>query len=200
MAQIDELTTTYLSAVETEGKAARTIKSYRESLADFRRIGRRLGFPEEISGYEVADVYAFLTELRRRPSRSGRRTTSAAYQNHHYRTLKAFFSWCRGMGYFDPERTHVFRASPAGAGREEGAAALQRGGDRTVAAGCDRSRRLTGCRNYTLLLFLLDNGMRAQECASVRLDEVDWERRRVLETCSRTPHQPRGGSIALGVP
>lgn len=46
-------------------------------------------------------------------------------------------------------------------------------------AGCDRSR-LIGCRNYALTLFLLDNGVRAQECVSVRLDEVDWERRRVL--------------------
>ena len=46
-------------------------------------------------------------------------------------------------------------------------------------ASCDRSR-LTGCRNYALSLFLLDNGMRAQECVTVGLNEVDWERRRVL--------------------
>ena len=46
-------------------------------------------------------------------------------------------------------------------------------------AGCDRSR-LTGCCNYALLLFLLDNGMRAMECVTVRLDELDWERQRVL--------------------
>ena len=39
---------------------------------------------------------------------------------------------------------------------------------------------MIGCRNYALLLFLLDNGVRSQECASVQLDEVDWERRRVL--------------------
>jgi|ETN02SMinimDraft_2_1059926.scaffolds.fasta_scaffold220842_1 hypothetical protein len=31
MAQTDEVITTYLSAVETEGKAEQTIKSYRES-------------------------------------------------------------------------------------------------------------------------------------------------------------------------
>ncbi len=44
MAQIDEVITTYLSAVETEGKAERTIRSYRDSLASFRTVGRRLGF------------------------------------------------------------------------------------------------------------------------------------------------------------
>ena len=44
MAQIDEVITTYPSAVETEGKAERTIRSYRDSLASFRTVGRRLGF------------------------------------------------------------------------------------------------------------------------------------------------------------
>ena len=43
MAQIDELIATYLSAVETEGKAARTVDSYRDSLADFLRVGVVVG-------------------------------------------------------------------------------------------------------------------------------------------------------------
>ncbi len=46
--QIDEVIAIYLSAIETEGKAARTIKAYREALADFRRVGRRLRFPEAV--------------------------------------------------------------------------------------------------------------------------------------------------------
>ena len=50
MAQIDEVIATYLSAIETEGKAGRTIKAYREALADFRRVGRRLGFPGANTG------------------------------------------------------------------------------------------------------------------------------------------------------
>ena len=100
MAHIDEVIATYLSAIETEGKAWRTIKSYREALADFRRVGRRLGFPEAVEDYAVAHVYAFLADVRGRRGRSGRKNgTSPAYQNHHHRTLKAFFSWCRRMGY-----------------------------------------------------------------------------------------------------
>ena len=94
MAQIDEVITTYLSAVETEGKAERTIQSYGESLRDFRRVGRRLGFPESVNEYEVSHVYAFLADIRKRSGRGGG-STSSAYQNHHHRTLKAFFSWCR---------------------------------------------------------------------------------------------------------
>ena len=35
------------------------------------------------------------------------------------------------------------------------------------------------CRNYELTLFLLDTGVRASECVSIRLGDVDWERGRV---------------------
>ena len=53
MAQIDDLIATYLNAVETEGKSVRTIKSYRDSLATFRLVGRRLGFPEAVEDHDV---------------------------------------------------------------------------------------------------------------------------------------------------
>ncbi len=180
MAHIDEVITTYLSAVETEGKAERTIKSYREALEDFRRVGRRLGFPDAIAEYEVSHVYAFLAEVRGRQGRSGRKNgTSPAYQNHHHRTLKAFFSWCQRMDYLDPERRHVFARVPLARIEKKVPRPFSEEEFERLLASCDRSR-LTGCRNYALSLFLLDNGIRAQECVTVRLDEVDWERRRVL--------------------
>ena len=43
----------------------------------------------------------------------------------------------------------------------------------------DRSK-LTGCRNYALLLFLLDSGVRASELIGIDLEDVDWAERRVL--------------------
>ena len=179
MAQIDDLIATYLNAVETEGKSVRTIKSYRDSLATFRLVGRRLGFPDTVEDYDVTHVYAFLAELRARRGRSGRATTTPIYQNHHHRTLGAFFSWCRRMGYLDPERTHVFARVPLARIERKAPRPFSEEEIERLLADCDRSR-LTGCRNYALLLFLLDNGVRSQECASVQLDEVDWERRRVL--------------------
>ena len=81
MAQIDDLIATYMNAVETEGKSVRTIKSYRDSLATFRLVGRRLGFPGAVEDHDVTHVYAFLAELRARRGRSGRATTTPIYQN-----------------------------------------------------------------------------------------------------------------------
>jgi site-specific recombinase XerD len=178
MTQIDDVITTYLSATETEGKSPRTVKSYRESLADFRRVGQRLGFPDDVRVVEVAHVYAFLAYIR---GRRGRIATgiSPAYQNHHHRSLKAFFSWCQRMDYLDPERRHVFARVPLARVEKKVPRPFSKEEFEQLLASCDRSR-LTGCRNYARSLFLLDNGIRAQECVTVRLDEVDWERRRVL--------------------
>ena len=111
----------------------RTIKSYRDSLASFRLLGRRLGFPEAVEDHDVTHVYAFLAELRARRGRSGRATTTPIYQNHHHRTLGAFFSWCRRMGYLDAERRARLRPGAAGADRAQGAAAFQR---RRKSSGC----------------------------------------------------------------
>ena len=56
MAQIDDTIATYLTAIEVEGETQNTVLSYRASLEDFRRVGRRLGFPQEVEAYSVEHV------------------------------------------------------------------------------------------------------------------------------------------------
>ena len=48
------------------GKTQNTVLSYRASLEDFRRVGRRLGFPQELEAYSVEHVYRFLGDLKQR--------------------------------------------------------------------------------------------------------------------------------------
>ena len=66
MTQIDEVITSYVTALKIEGKAPKTIDSYTNSIEDFRRVGRRLGLPGSIEEYEVGDVYQFLGALQER--------------------------------------------------------------------------------------------------------------------------------------
>jgi len=78
MAEIDERIATYLQAVEIEGKTPKTIASYANSLADFRRAGIRLGLPERADDYDVTHVYAFLGDLRARGASAGYHTAGTA--------------------------------------------------------------------------------------------------------------------------
>ena len=42
MAQIDDTVTTYLTAIDVEDSTKNTVLSYRASLEDLRRVGRRV--------------------------------------------------------------------------------------------------------------------------------------------------------------
>ena len=178
--QIDEVIRIYLSAVVTEGKSPRTVESYRNSLADFRRVSRALGLPNEVDAIEVPHVYAYLADIRARRGRGATGGgTSSAYQNHHHRTLKAFFTWCQRMDYVDAERKHVFARVPLSRVEKKVGRPFSDEQVEQLLAGCDRSSWF-GCRKFSMVLFLLDSGIRARECALVQLDEVDWDRGRVL--------------------
>ncbi len=172
MTQIDDATTSYLTALAVEGKRPRTAESYQETLRAFRRAGHELALPDVVEHYTVEHVYAFLGDIQGRGA-------SAAYRNRRHREVRAFFSWCQKMGQLEPDRRHVFarvklapeerRVTPPFSTDELG----------RLLDGLDRSR-LKGCREYALVLFLLDSGVRATECFNVHIEEIDWEQRRVL--------------------
>ena len=115
MAQIDDTIATYVTAIEVEGKTQNTVLSYRASLEDFRRVGRRLGFPHALDDYEVVHVYEFLGDLMERGA-------SPAYRHRRHREVKTFFSWCRRMDYVTDQR---LREGAAGEARAADPPALQ---------------------------------------------------------------------------
>jgi len=169
MQTIDDHITTYLAAIEVEGKTAKTRASYANTLRDFRTTGRALGFPDTAEEFTVAHVYAFLSELRRRGA-------SVLYQHRRHREVKTCFSWLKRMGILE---VNVFARVPLvklplTIKAPFNAAEVQR-----LLDGQSRETAY-GSRNYALLLFLLDSGVRSSECVAVQLDDVDWERGRVF--------------------
>ena len=169
MAPIDQTISTYLTAIEVERKTPRTIRSYAESLKDFRKVGNHLGLPEEAGGYEVSHVYEFLGALRRRGASPG-------YQNRRHREVRAFFSWCLRL---DVVETNVFSRVPLAKQEKKIRLPFEQQDVVRLLGALDRSS-LKGCRDYALILFLLDTGVRVGECATVRIEEVDWDEGRVL--------------------
>ena len=177
MAQLDDTIATYLTAIEVEGKTENTVLSYRASLENFLSVGRRLGFPNALDHYEVAHVYEFLGDLKERGA-------STAYRQRRHREVKTFFSWCRRMEYVE---ANVFAKVPLPKLEQKIHRPFSPHEIRRLLEGLDRSS-LPGCRNYALILFLLDTGVRVSECVSIRLDDVDWERRRVPVRETKNKH------------
>ena len=161
MALLHELAQTYLTACDVEGKARSTIRGYRESLTRLQEVGARLEFPAEVEAFTVQHVYAFLGALRERGA-------SRAYQHRLHREVKAFFSWCKR---FDVITENVFARVPLVKLEQQIVQPFSTDDVRRLLAAIHRGVR-AGTRNYALVLFLLDTGVRASECVSVRLDDV----------------------------
>lgn len=168
MTLLAELAETYLTACEVEGKANTTIRGYRESLSRVQEVGAELGFPSELEGYTVQHVYQFLGVLRERGA-------SRAYQHRLHREVKAFFSWCKRH---DLVTENVFARVPLVKLEQQIVQPFSPDDIRRLLGAIDRTTKM-GRRDYALVLFLLDTGVRASECVSVQLDDVDWERGRV---------------------
>ncbi len=169
MPTLDDHIATYLAAIEVEGKTKNTQASYANSLADFRKVGRGLELPDLAEEYAVSHVYAFLSELRRRGY-------SAPYQHRRHREVKACFSWFKRMGIVQenafakvPLVKRPMVIKPPFAPAEVQALLDAQDGE-----------TYSGARNYALLLFLLDGGVRASECVGLQLSDIDWERSRAF--------------------
>ncbi len=166
MPTIDDIIPTYLTACLVEGKSPNTVSSYCATLKDFRRVGTRAGYPEDLDGYTVTHVYAFLEDVRARGS-------SPAYRHRRHREVKAFFSWCKRM---DLVGDNVFARVPLVKLEQQIIQSFRQDDITKLLESQDRTTH-TGCRNYALFLFLL--GVRASECVTIKVDDVDWERGRV---------------------
>ncbi len=169
MALLDDQIGTYLAAIEVEGKTVNTQASYANSLRDFRKIGSLLGLPDVAAEYAVAHVYSFLAELRRRGY-------SAPYQHRRHREVKACFSWFKRMGFV---HENVFSRVPLVRRPVLIKPPFSPAEVQSLLDGEDTETPY-GARNFALILFLLDSGVRASECVALRLSEVDWDRRRAF--------------------
>jgi integrase/recombinase XerD len=169
MTQIDETIASYLTALGIEGKTPKTIASYANSLEDFRRVGRRLGLPETVEEYGVEQVYQFLGALQERGASPG-------YQHRRHREVQTLFSWCERMGMVEQ---NVFKRVPRIKVGERIKPPFSSDEVHLLLDSQDRES-LRGCRNYAIILFLLDTGVRATECISIQLEDVDWDRQRVF--------------------
>jgi site-specific recombinase XerD len=168
---LPDLIALYLEACAAEGKSPKTLTAYRETLSLYLRITRAEGLPLDAREVTPADVYRYITAVRRRG-------VCDSTQHRRHREVKHFFSWLRRMEIvvdnpfqrvplirLEQKIVQPFTAEEVG----------------RLLAACDRTSYF-GSRNRAITMFLLDSGVRASELTGLDLDDVDVEhgRARVL--------------------
>jgi integrase/recombinase XerC len=168
MATLGEITALYLKACEVEGKTDRTVQSYEETLRHFRSACLELGLPLDVESFQPAHVYLFMGWVKDRGVTSGT-------QHRRQREVKAFFSWCRRMGYV-PE--NPFMRVPMVRREIKVVQPFSKDDINHLLAALDPSTHV-GCRLRAMIYFLLDTGVRSSELVSIRLDDVFFDQHRV---------------------
>jgi len=166
--EIDRQISEYLMAVEVEGKTPRTVKTYGETLARFRRIGRELELPDDAIEFRARDVYAYLKAV----ADTG---VSLGTRHRRHREVRAFFSWMLRMHYIE---RHPFTGIPNVRVEQKVISPLSETEIHTLLDACDIEDEY-GCRNRAMILLLLDTGIRASELHGLELEDVDLKSRRV---------------------
>ncbi|MDP6824299.1 MAG: tyrosine-type recombinase/integrase [Dehalococcoidia bacterium] len=162
--QIDE----YLIAIEVEGKTPRTVRTYGETLAMFRRISRELDLPGDAKQFRSRHIYAFLKAV----ADTG---VSLGTRHRRHRETRAFFSWCVRMGHC---RRNPFTGIPNVRVEQKVIRPLSEKEIQSLLAACDPDAEY-GCRNRAMILLLLDTGIRSSELHGLELRDVDRESRRI---------------------
>ena len=168
MERFEEAVPLYLKACEVEGKTERTVQSYDETLRHFIRAVDQLQLPNSVRAFGPAHVYLFMGWVRDRG-------VSAGTQHRRQREVKAFFSWCRRMGYVEE---NPFMRVPM-VRREQKVVQPFSKEDITALLGACNPATCVGSRMKAMVFFLLDTGVRSSELVSIHLDDVFFDQHRV---------------------
>ncbi|MGX1159836.1 site-specific recombinase XerD [Arthrobacter sp. SLBN-100] len=163
---VEELLSRYrVWLLRERGLTAGTVRGYVDCVRPFV-VGRLRGEVLELASLTAADVTGFvLTACSRRAVGSAKLIVCA---------LRSLLGWLHVTGQV-PVSFAAAVPSVAGwrlSGLPKG---LEPAELRRLLAGCDR-RTATGRRDFAVLLLLARMGLRADEVASLVLDDIDWRR------------------------
>jgi len=161
----------YLLRCQVEGKSPNTITAYRETLTLFERIAGEEDFPEGVRAITPVHIYAYL-------GRIGSNGVSLETRHRRHREVRFLFSWLKRMGYIEESPFAQIKniRLPQKIVQPYTAEEIGR------LLGCCDSRYYWGSRNRTMILVLLDTGVRRTELVDLDLADLDLagQRLRVL--------------------
>ena len=178
---IVRLTESYALCLSTEGKSPKTIEWYTTNLKRFARFLENNQLPGSVSEIGVAEVRQFISHLQTGVKRwedhyniIDDKPLSAFSVQGYARTIKAFWSWLINEEYIshNPMAGLKLPKTPKKVISTFSQEEIQRMLNSII--------RTThrGFRNHTMILLLLDTGIRLSELINLQVDDLDF-----LQSC-----------------
>ena len=162
----------------TEGKSSKTIDWYNLALKQFHRFLIESEKSTNLGELGVSEVREFILYLQGRyklqvnPFVTNHRDRLAAISIQTYiRALKAFFNWLYNEGYTSENRLAKLKPPKAPTKVVE----VLTPEEIARVFSCIDVNTSAGCRNYTVLIVLLDTGLRCSELLNMELEDINIE-------------------------
>jgi len=171
------LTESYAHCLRSEGKSPKTIEWYTANLIRFAKFLSDNQLPDNVTEISKEDARRFIshlqTEVKRWENHSSihddKRLSAYSVQGY-ARTIKAFWSWLKDEGYItnNPMRNLKLPKTPRKVISTFSQEQIQR------ILNCIDKKSSHGFRNYTIILLLLDTGIRLSELINLRINDIDF--------------------------
>jgi site-specific recombinase XerD len=167
----------YVLCLSTEGKSPKTIEWYASNLKRFAKFLSDNHLPESVTEITLAEARQFISHLQtgvrrweNNPKIKDDKKLSAFSVQGYARTIKAFWSWLLNESY-------ITRNSMAGLKLPKTPKkVISTFSQEEIQKMLNSINRTThsGFRNHTMILLLLDTGIRLTELVNLQVEEVDF--------------------------
>ncbi|MFC2063383.1 tyrosine-type recombinase/integrase [Chloroflexota bacterium] len=175
------LTENHALCLGTEGKSHKTITWYTANLKRFARFLNNNHLPESVDKIGKEEARAFISYLQTEVTRwegspdihNDKRLSAYSVQGY-ARTIKAFWSWLLAEGYItsNPIASLKLPKTPKKVVSTFSQEQIQK-----MLNSIDK-KNSRGFRNYTIVLLLLDTGIRLSELINLKVSDIDF-----IESC-----------------
>jgi site-specific recombinase XerD len=171
------LTESYVLCLSTEGKSTRTITWYTANLKRFARFLSDNHLPDSVDKIGKEEARSFISHLQNGVKRwegspfvyDDKGLSPYSVQGY-ARTIKAFWSWLLVEGYIihNPMISLKLPRTPRKVISTFSGEQIQK-----ILGAIDK-KNSRGFRNYTMILLLLDTGIRLSELVGLRMEDIDF--------------------------
>lgn len=168
--ELESLIQGFQLSCQTEGKSPRTVEWYTSFLARFLCFLKLKGLPTQLNQLDRKHFKIFIQYLQTEAKTPYSSKPLSGFTVQGYvRTLKAFFSWATREDYLE---SNPMAKIPVPKAATKLINTFQSEQITKLAASCQQEQ-FNGCRNLTMLLLMLDCGLRVSELVSINLEDVN---------------------------